>query len=274
MPPMYDPYLQSEYDNSAKVAGSDALLANLPRLAADFRVRHRFADYGVPYGPSARQRLDLFWPDASRAAPMAIFVHGGYWQHSDRAAWSHLAAGLLAHGMAVAMPSYDQCPAVAMPVVVDHLLAVAPALFRLHGRKMLAIGHSAGGHLAAMLLANDWSAQGLPADLIYAALPISGLFDLQPLVRTSVNDALGMDAAVARGVSPMFLPAPGRPLHAVVGGDEGVEYARQSRELAAAWGGAWEVSPGHHHFNVVSELADPTSRVVAIARELADHNPD
>ena len=271
---MYDPFLQSEYDNSAKVAGSDAMLATLPALAADFRVRHRFAEYGVPYGPSARQKFDLFWPDADRAAPIAIFVHGGYWQHSDRAAWSHLAAGLLAHGVAVAMPSYDQCPAVAMPEVVAGLCLVAPALFRLHGRKMLAIGHSAGGHLAAMLLAQDWAAQGLPADLIYAALPISGLFDLPPLCRTAVNDKLGMDEAVARNLSPMFMPAPGRPLHAVVGGDEGVEYARQSQEMAAAWGGQWAISSGRHHFNVVSELADPASRMVALARGLADHNPD
>ena len=270
---MYDPFLQSEYDNSAKVAGSDALLATLPGLAADFRLRHRFAEYGVPYGPSARQKFDLFWPDASRKAPIAIFVHGGYWQHSDRAAWSHLAAGLLAHGMAVAMPSYDQCPTVTMAAVVENLLAVAPALFQLHRRKMLAIGHSAGGHLAAMLLAHDWTAQGLPADLIYAALPISGLFDLPPLCQTHVNDALGMDETVARSLSPMFMPTPGRPLHAVVGGDEGVEYARQSQEIAAAWGGAWEISPGHHHFNVVSELADPASRLVAIARGLIAERP-
>lgn len=265
---MYDPFLQAEYDNSAKVAGSEAMLAALPGLAADFRLRHRFAEYGVPYGPSARQKFDLFWPDAGRAAPIAIFVHGGYWQHSDRAAWSHLAAGLLAHGVAVAMPSYDQCPTVAMPLVVENLLAVAPALFRLHGRKMLAIGHSAGGHLAAMLLAHDWAAQGLPADLIYAALPISGLFDLPPLCRSAVNDALGMDVAVARSLSPMFMLSPGRPLHAVVGGDEGVEYARQSRELAAAWGGTWETSAGHHHFNIVAELAEPASRLVTIARGL------
>lgn len=270
---MYDAFLQSEYDNSAKVAGSDALLAALAGMAADFRARHRFADYGVPYGPSTRQKFDLFWPGADRTAPIAIFVHGGYWQHSDRAAWSHLAAGLLAHGVAVAMPSYDQCPAETMPVVVDHLLAVAPALFRLHGRKMLAIGHSAGGHLAAMLLAHDWAAEGLPADLIYAALPISGLFDLPPLCRTAVNDALGMDTVAARSLSPMFMPAPGRSLHAVVGGDEGVEYARQSREMAAAWGGVWETSPGHHHFSIVGDLANPASRLVAIGGGLIAARP-
>jgi arylformamidase len=125
-----------------------------------------------------------------------------------------------------------------------------------------------------MLLAQDWAAQGLPADLIYAALPISGLFDLAPLCQTSVNDALRMDAAVARRLSPMFLPSPQRPLHAVVGGDEGVEYARQSREMAACWGGAWETSPGHHHFNIVSELANPASRLMAIARGLADNHFD
>lgn len=271
---MIDPFLQSEYDNSAKVAGSDAMLAALPGLAAAFRLRHAFAEYGVAYGRSARQKFDLFWPNSGRAAPIAIFVHGGYWQHSDRAAWSHLAGGLLAHGIAVAMPSYDQCPTVVMPAVVANLLAVAPALYRLHGRKMLAIGHSAGGHLAAMLLAQDWAAQGLPADLVYAALPISGLFDLPPLCRTHVNDALGMDEMVAHSLSPMFMASPHRPMHAVVGGDEGVEYARQSRELAAAWGGDWETSPGHHHFSIVGELANPASRLVAIACGLAHDHRD
>ncbi|MBC7637394.1 MAG: hypothetical protein H7251_17540 [Acetobacteraceae bacterium] len=139
---------------------------------------------------------------------------------------------------------------------------------------MLAIGHSAGGHLAAMLLARDWAAQGLPADLVYAALPISGLFDLPPLCQTHVNDALGMDAIVARSLSPMFMPSPHRPMHAVVGADEGVEYARQSRELAAAWGGNWETCAGRHHFDIVGELANPASRLVAIACDLAHDHRD
>jgi len=262
---MIDPYLQSEYDNSAKIVGSDALLAALPAKAAAFRARHEDAEYGLRYGPSARQMLDVFWPDADRTAPLALFLHGGYWQHSDRSAWSHVAAGLLAHGVAVAMPSYDLCPSVTMTALVASVRSVVPMLHARYGRPMLVLGHSAGGHLAASLLATDWTARGLPPEAIYAALPISGLFDLPPICRTHQNDALHMDEAEARALSPMFLPSPGKPLHAMVGGDEGAEYTRQSRDLAAAWGGVWESLPGLHHFSVVGELADPGSRLTQAA---------
>ena len=262
---MIDPYLQAEYDNSAKIAGSDALLATLPGRAAAFRAQHPQAEYGLRYGPSPRQLLDVFWPAAAQTAPLALCMHGGYWQHSDRSAWSHVAAGLLAHGIGVVMPSYDLCPAVSMTALVAGVRSVVPMLHARYARPMLAIGHSAGGHLAATLLATDWTAHGLPADAIYAAMPISGLFDLPPICRTHQNDALHMNETEARALSPMFLPAPGKPITAMVGGDEGAEYTRQSRELAANWGGAWESLPGLHHFNVVGELANPHARLTQVA---------
>ena len=157
-------------------------------------------------------------------------MHGGYWQSLDRTPFSHLAAGLNAHGVAVAVPSYDLCPQVRLAAIVAEIEQAAAFLHRRHGRPMLAIGHSAGGHLAAMLLA--WDARVVPA-----ALPISGLFDLAPLIETSINAALGLDRAEARRLSPLCRPPPGGRLHAVVGGEEGAEYARQSREIARAWGG-------------------------------------
>jgi len=262
---MIDPYLQAEYDNSAKIAGSDTLLATLPGLAAAFRAQHPHAEYGLRYGPSPRQVLDVFWPSADPSAPLVLFMHGGYWQHSDRSAWSHVAAGLLAHGIGVIMPSYDLCPAVTMTALVANVRSVVPMLYARYGRPMLAIGHSAGGHLAATLLATDWTAHGLPANAIHAAMPISGLFDLPPICRTHQNDALHMDETEARTLSPMFLPAPGKPITAMVGGDEGAEYTRQSRELAANWGGHWESLPGLHHFNVVGELTSPSARLTQVA---------
>jgi arylformamidase len=133
---------------------------------------------------------------------------------------------------------------------------------------MLATGHSAGGHLAAMLLATDWAAHGLPAGTVKSALPIAGLFDLPPLTHTSVNNALGLDEAEARRLSPLFLPSPGLPIHAVVGGLEGAEYTRQAGSIAHAWGGTWEAAEGMNHFTVVSPLADPSSPLVAAALRL------
>ena len=126
------------------------------------------------------------------------------------------------------------------------------------GRRF-ATGHSAGGHLAAMLLADG---------SVSAALPISGLFDLLPLVSTSMNVALRLDAAEARRLSPMFLPKPAGRLHAVVGDEEGPGFAGQSRGIAEAWGGTWESLRGHNHFSIVGELADPGSQMVRTAHDL------
>ena len=261
--------LEAEYDNSGKVPDAPAIVAGWQRDAAAFRAAHRFADLGLPYGPTPRQTMDVFWPDGARTAPLALFIHGGYWQRMDRADFSHLAAGLLGHGVAVAMPSYDLCPAVRIGEIVAQMRAAAAFLFHRHGRRLLAIGHSAGGHLAAMLLATDWPARdpALPADLVHAALPISGLFDLAPLLHTQVNDAVRMDAAEAAANSPLGLRPNGR-VHAVVGGTEGTEYTRQSRSLAEAWGGSWEAVPGANHFTVVMSLAAPDSALVARARAM------
>ncbi len=257
--------LQAEYDNSGKVPEYAAIVAGWRRDAAAFRAAHPVAELDLPYGPGARQALDLFWPDSSRAAPLAMFVHGGYWAAMDRTVFSHLAAGLLARGVAVAMPSYDLCPAVSLETLVGQVRAAAAHLARRHGRALLALGHSAGGHLAAMLLATDWAAHGLPRGTVRAALPISGLFDLEPLRHTTVNGPLGLDAATAHRLSPVHLPSPGLPLHAVVGGEEGAEYTRQSRSIAAVWCGTWEAMAGANHFTVVTPLGDPRSALVGAA---------
>jgi arylformamidase len=161
------------------------------------------------------------------------------------------------------MPSYDLCPAVTLAALTEQVREAAAFLYRRHGRPMTAFGHSAGGHLTAMLMATDWAARGLPAGLIGAGLSISGLFDLVPLVETTVNDQLLLDVAEARRLSPMLMPSPGLPLHAVVGGAEGPEYERQSRAIAEAWGGSWEIMPGANHFMVYAPLTDAHSAMVA-----------
>ena len=257
--------LEAEYDNLAKVPDHAAIRDGWQRDAAAFRASHPHSELGLPYGPTPRQALDIFWPGSRRDAPLAIYVHGGYWQRSDRSGSSHLAAGLLAHGVAVAMPSYDLCPAVTLATLVEQVRDAAAFVARRYRGRMLATGHSAGGHLAAMLLATDWAARGLPGDTVAAALPLSGLFDLPPLTHTSVNTALGLDEAEARRLSPLFLSSPGKPLHAVVGGTEGTEYTRQARSIAEAWGGTWEAAAGANHFTVIAPLTDPRSTLVATA---------
>lgn len=260
---MIDAAMEREYNNRAKVPTFPAIAEALARDAAAFRAAHPDSELGVSYGPSERQALDIFWPAAGRAAKLAIFLHGGYWQALDRSWFSHFAAGLVARGVAVATPSYDLCPNVTLAVLVEQMRAAAAFLYRRHGRPMTAFGHSAGGHLTAMLMATDWSSRGLPVGMIKAGLGINGLYDLVPLTVTTVNNALGLDADEARRLSPLLMPSPGLPFNAVVGGAEGPEYERQSRQMADAWGGTWQSVPGANHFMVTDPLSDPDSAMVA-----------
>lgn len=258
-----DPWLDAEYDNRAKVPGHPAVLAGWARDAALFRDAHPHAELGVPYGAGPRQAMDVFWPGEAREGPMALFIHGGYWAALDRSSSSHLAAGLGAHGVAVAVPSYDLCPAVSLEELVEELRDAAAFAAARANRPVHAIGHSAGGHLAATLLATDWGARGHGADAVSGACAISGLFDLAPLVATRVNVPLGLDGARAAALSPALMPPPRGRLRAVVGEREGAEYLRQSAVITAAWRGDFGVLPGADHFTAVAPLTDPGSDLVA-----------
>jgi arylformamidase len=263
MQPHPDPVLEAEYNNRARVPEHPAHLAAWARDSAAWREACPAVELALAYGAGERERLDLFWPNAAaRDAPVALFIHGGYWQGLGREWVSHCARGLNRQGVAVAVPSYDLCPAVGIANIVAQMRAAARMLHARHGRRLLAAGHSAGGHLAAMLLALEPAA-------IRAALAISGVFELEPLRHTSVGTALRLDAAMARALSPRFLPRPAGRIHCVVGGAESGEYLRQSREMAAAWAGGYEVLPGADHFTVLAPLADPASDVVTRAKSLA-----
>jgi arylformamidase len=145
------------------------------------------------------------------------------------------------------------------------------------GRPLVMCGHSAGGHLAACLLATDWRALDplLPENLVTAAYAISGLFDLRPLVPTAINKPLKLNDASARAVSPLFWNPPARgSLDAVVGGNESAEYIRQSRTIVDAWGAAgiatrFATVPDANHFTAIAPLADTHSPMVSRLRELA-----
>jgi arylformamidase len=256
---------EAEYNNRARVPGHPAIIAGWMRDSAAFRAAH--PPELLAYGTGAREVMDLFLPPEIRG--VAMFFHGGYWQALDRSAVSHCAAGLLAQGVAVACPSYDLCPDVPLATIVAQAEAAARALHARLGRPMVVSGHSAGGHLAAHLLAR------MPAGMVAAALPISGLFWLEPLLPTSINTALGLDAATARALSPALRPAPGRPIHAVAGGAESREFLRQSAEFAPLWGGTNEVLPGLDHFTVLDPLPDArhplTMRLARLAWQVCGH---
>jgi arylformamidase len=261
-----------EYNNRARVPENPALIAGWASDAAAYRAQH--APRAMSYGPGARHSIDLFAGNGD--GPIVVFIHGGYWQALDGSFFSHCARGLNAHGISVAIPSYDLCPAVTVEEIIRQMQAATRELARL-GRPLVISGHSAGGQLAACLLATDWSALDapLPADFILAAYAISGLFDLVPLVGTTINNALRLDAEAARAASPLFWNVPSRgSLDAVVGENESAEYFRQSKTVVERWGAAglemrFGVVPAANHFTAIAPLADPVSPMVGRLRELA-----
>lgn len=261
-----------EYNNRARVPENPALIAGWARDAAAYRERH--SPRSIPCGPGARNRIDFFAGD--RDGPTVVFIHGGYWQALDGSFFSHLAAGLNAHGISVAIPSYDLCPAVRVDQIIEQMRMAARELARFR-QPLVVSGHSAGGHLAACLIATDWASfdPALPRDLVVAAYAISGLFELGPLVDTSINTALQLDHATAKAASPLFWKPPSRgSLDAVVGAHESAEYFRQSRTIVERWGSAgvptrFGVVPDANHFTAVAPLADPGSPMVSRLLELA-----
>src|ERR1700712_2535140 len=198
-----------EYNNRARVPENPAIMAGWARDAQAYREAHQGRLKTMAYGPGERHRIDLLSGDGK--GPIVVFIHGGYWQALDGSFFSHLAGGLNAHGIDVAVPSYDLCPNVSVADIVEQMRTASRELAKL-GRPLVMSGHSAGGHLAACLLATDWRALDatLPDGLVTSVYSISGLFDMRPLVPTSINNALKLDDASARAVSPLFWQPPAR----------------------------------------------------------------
>lgn len=266
--------LAAEYDNRARVPDHPSILEGWARDAAAYRAARPDARLDLPYGESPRSRYDFFPAPEPRAdAPVALFIHGGYWQAFDKSFFSHMAAGANAHGVAVAVMSYDLCPAVHLGDIIDQAIACARRLRAETGRPILPFGHSAGGHLAACLAGANWPWLGEPEPIIAAAMPISGLFHLSPLLQTPVNDKLRIDVGSASRMSPLvWTPRRGLKVTAVVGAEESSEYLRQTRALVEAWSPLGVdmreiVAAGANHFTVIGPLADPTS---ALTRALMD----
>jgi arylformamidase len=267
---------EAEYNNRARIPAYRDIIARWQATSAIDRAAAT-AELDQPYGAGERQRYDLFHA-ADPAAPLVVYIHGGYWQMGGRQDTAFVARALTAAGVAVAVPSYSLCPAVSVMQIVDELRGCLAVLWARTGKRPVVVGHSAGGHLVAAMLATDWAARpDVPADLVRAGCAISGVFELAPLIPTTINAATRLDAAAAAAASPLGWPPPpaGCALVAVVGGDETGEFHRQSRALTERWGRAGVATEylaiaGANHFTIVDELTRPDSamfrRVVALTR--------
>jgi arylformamidase len=275
--------LEAEYNNRALVPEHKDIFDRWDREAEAFRRGARQAkraDLGLSYGTTERQTIDLFLPAGGDTDAIALFIHGGYWRSLEPSTFSHMARGLNAHGLTVAVVGYDLCPRVHVTEIVRQIRQACMFLWWRFGQRMLATGHSAGGHLAACMVATDWSEidDSTPADLIPSGLGISGVYDLSPLLTLSTNNDLHLTPQEARNVSPIHWPVGAdRTFDIVVGGAESSEFRRQSRALADAWGERGATvsvteTPGANHFTVLDPFGDPNGemagRVAAMAKRL------
>jgi arylformamidase len=273
--------LDREYNNSEKVANAAEYLVRYPRESA--RARDELpARLDLRYGPAPGEALDLFLPADGGPAPVHVFVHGGYWRSLGKADFSFVARGLQPAGVLVAVIDYALIPTVDMDELVRQVRASVAWLHRNAAafggdpERITASGHSAGGHLVAMLMSTDWARfAGLPADAVKAGCGISGLYDLEPIRLCYLNETLGLTQETARRNSPVHaVPASAGPLLLAVGSLEGDEYHRQTGSLAAAWrrrDHAVEVMDmtGHDHFSIVAELGSPDTPLSrAILRQI------
>lgn len=255
--------LDDAYANAPYIEGADDYPPRWADRAAALRKELGFrAQIGVSYGPSDRQIYDFFEPEGVSRGTV-VFVHGGYWKAFDNSSWSHLAAGALARGWSVAMPTYDLCPDVSIAEIGGQIAsALAQIADRTQGTIALA-GHSAGGHLVARVM--DPLLLGAEVrDRIKQIVSISPVADLEPLMETEMNDILNIDADLAQAESPVNMSPPhGVDVTVWVGGDERPGFLEQAEAFSRAWGAKQIVVDGKHHFDIIEALEDPNSDMIA-----------
>jgi len=225
----------------------------------------------VPYGPADSEKLDLFRAHG-RSRGLLMYIHGGYWRSLDKKRFSFIAPALVKAGITVAVPNYALCPAVRVEDIVMQMVQACAWLYRNGGNfgaashRLFLCGHSAGGHLAAMMLCCLWPkyASDLPKKVVSAALSISGLYDLTEIARVpSINNDVRLTAKSATKVSPAFMPpVTDAPFYTAVGGKENEGFHIQNALIAKKWGKARRADvlcPEDNHFTILDQLCRPES---------------
>jgi len=239
----------------------------------------------IQFGPSAEETLDLFHVPENNLAPVFVFIHGGYWRMLSKDESSFMAPNLINQGVAVASINYTLAPTANIDQIVKESRRSIEWLYKnghsygIDPERIYVGGSSAGGHLTGMVVAGGWQEEfGLPLDVIKGGIPISGLFDMEPIVRCFVNEWMQMSISDGFRNSPdRNLPKKGCPLIVAVGGDETNEFKRQSRDYTNLWkDNGWEAEyvecSGFNHFNVPIELCKPDSELTKKLLEMVFHN--
>ncbi|MHC2090423.1 alpha/beta hydrolase [Methylobacterium sp. CM6244] len=264
--------LSRAYDNTRAVADSAARLSGWRARSAAFRALHPHT-LDLAYGPAERNRIDLFRSGAEDA-PLLVFIHGGYWIRNTRQDFACMAEGPSRHGLDVGLVGYTLAPEASLTEIAAEIRAALVFLRGLQegrGRRRLVVsGWSAGGHLAALAMA--WPE-------VDAGLAISGVFDLEPIRHTELDDRLHLTDAEIEALSPIRqVPHSDKPLAIVCGSNELPELRRHSADYDRAWRCAGNAStfaelPGHDHFSILDELIRPDGALTALAVELAGKGP-
>jgi len=278
--PRFDPaWLDVQYNNRARVPEHPQIFARWER-ASEFARANSSRRIDVAYGATPAETLDVF-PTPRANAPVLVFIHGGWWRSLDKRDHSFIAPAFTQAGALVVVPNYALCPAVTIETIALQLTRSLiwthrnAAMYGGDPQRIVVAGHSAGGHLAAMMLSCDWRAidPKLPARLVRGALSISGLFDLEPVRNTPFLKAdLRLTPASAQRLSPVRFARPSGPLYETVGALESEEFLRQNQAIRDAWGAksvpVCETVAGTNHYDVLHALADPQSPLHARALQL------
>jgi arylformamidase len=283
-PRLDDPaWLDAQYNNRARVADSAAQLAGWAEASQRSRDGSPRKRLDLRYGQAPGETLDIF-PAAVPDAPVLLYIHGGYWRSLGKSDFSFVAPSFVADGAMVVVPDYALCPAVTIEDIALQMVKAVAWTWR-HAseyggdpQRLAVAGHSAGGHLAAMLMSCRWRqvADDLPLQPLTGALAISGLYDLEPLRHTEfLQTDLRLTPAQVTRLSPAFFPRPkSGKLHAVVGADESDEFLRHNQLIRDQWGPTavpvCETVPGKNHFTILESLADPKGRLHDLALRLLE----
>lgn len=255
--------LSDDYANAKYISNAKSFPEKWQEKAANFRNERAFfsnLELDIPYGPSDREKMDIFYPKEGTAG-IFVFIHGGYWRAFDKSSWSHLSLGALDNGYTSVIPSYRLCPEVSIAqITLDIAKCIIAIAKRMNSGPIVLAGHSAGGHLVSRMLCGNLLPKNV-SNRLRCVAPISPLTDLQPLIFTDLNSDLNLSVDSAISESPSFYTPIEVNTRVWVGEDERPAFLQQAEILSKKWQCELTIQPNAHHFDVIDELLNPRSKM-------------